>query len=128
MSTRDLIDAIETGDSVAIQTAFEQSVSSRIADRMDTMRQVVAQNMFKSPVAESAEETEQVNEDTDLEEAADPSKVGDSHIHVQSVGGGKYKVHAVGKKFADGIKAGEHLTDTDLDDFQEMGGKIKHVK
>lgn len=56
------------------------------------------------------------------------AKVGDSHIHVSPVGGGKYKVHAVGSKFASGIKVGEHLTDTHLDDFAEMGGKIKHVK
>ena len=56
------------------------------------------------------------------------AKVGDSHIHVSPVGGGKYKVHAVGSKFSDGIKVGEHLTDTHLDDFAEMGGKIKHVK
>lgn len=39
-----------------------------------------------------------------------------------------YKVHAVGKNFADGIKKGEHLSDTELDDFAEMGGKIKHLK
>lgn len=48
-------------------------------------------------------------------------------LHVQPVGKGKYKVHAVGKNFADGIKAGEHLNDSELDDFHEMGGKIKHV-
>lgn len=64
----------------------------------------------------------------ELEEA-----VGDNHIHVQHVGGGKYKVHAVGKNFAGdedggGIKVGEHLSDSELDDFSEMGGKIKHVK
>lgn len=49
-------------------------------------------------------------------------------IHVSNAGGGKYKVHAVGKNFSSGIKVGEHLTDTHLDDFSEMGGKIKTVK
>lgn len=49
-------------------------------------------------------------------------------IHVSPVAGGKYHVHAVGKNFAHGMKVGEHLTDTHLDDFSEMGGKIKHVK
>lgn len=49
-------------------------------------------------------------------------------IHVSPVGGGKHKVHAVGKNFSHGIKVGEHLTDTHLDDFSEMGGKIKNVK
>lgn len=51
-------------------------------------------------------------------------------LHVSSVkkdGKQMYKVHKVGKNFASGIKAGEHLSDTELDDFHEMGGKIKHV-
>lgn len=54
-----------------------------------------------------------------------------SALHVKPVktaSGTKYKVHAVGKKFASGIKVGEHLSDTELDDFAEMGGKIKHIK
>jgi hypothetical protein len=47
---------------------------------------------------------------------------------VKTAGGTKYKVHAVGKNFSGGIKVGEHLSDTELDDFHEMGGKIKHIK
>lgn len=47
---------------------------------------------------------------------------------VKTASGTKYKVHAVGKNFSDGIKVGEHLSDTELDDFHEMGGKIKHIK
>lgn len=39
-----------------------------------------------------------------------------------------YKVHAVGAHLADGIKVGEHLTDTELDDAVDMGAKIKHIK
>lgn len=57
------------------------------------------------------------------EEAVHPNAV-----HVSDAGGGKYKVHAVGKNFAHGIKVGEHLTDTHLDDVSEMGGKVKMVK
>ena len=57
-----------------------------------------------------------------------PAKVHPNAIHVSDAGGGKYKVHAVGANHADGIKVGEHLSDTELDDFSEMGGKIKHVK
>lgn len=49
-------------------------------------------------------------------------------IHVSDAGGGKYKVHAVGSNFSHGVKVGEHLTDTHLDDFSEMGGKVKTVK
>ena len=52
-------------------------------------------------------------------------------LHVKPVtvnGQTKYKVHAVGSNFSDGIKKGEHLSDTELDDFSEMGGKVKHIK
>jgi hypothetical protein len=49
-------------------------------------------------------------------------------IHVSDAGGGKYKVHAVGSNFSHGVKVGEHLNDTHLDDFSEMGGKVKMVK
>lgn len=48
--------------------------------------------------------------------------------HVMVNGQPKYKVHAVGKDLADGIKHGEHLSDSELDDASEMGAKIKHVK
>lgn len=46
MSTRDLIDAIASGDSVAIEQTFNQEMSARIADRLDNMRIEVAKNMF----------------------------------------------------------------------------------
>lgn len=49
-------------------------------------------------------------------------------IHVSDAGSGKYKVHAVGSDFAHGIKVGEHLNDTHLDDATEMGAKIRLVK
>ena len=252
MSTRDLIDAIYSGDSVAVKSAFEQAISSRIADRLDTMRQDVAKNMFKGSVSESVEQIDELKsstlkryvnkaedsynkasdaktkakrdagmeradrkledkansrnpfkeeveldeadelmgreginrvnkkprpgqtnlrnipagnhpnsqnkysddtrdaqpqrlksaikgslgkhtkpnlpEEVELDEASgQPKAPKDNEIHVKHVDG-KYHVHAVGKDFAHGIKAGEHLSDTELDDFQEMGGKIKHVK
>ena len=60
-----------------------------------------------------------------------PTKIHPDALHVKQVKtkeGTRYKVHGVGKNFADGIKVGEHLSDTELDDFSEMGGKIKHVK
>jgi hypothetical protein len=54
-----------------------------------------------------------------------------NELHVSMVkkaGKTMYKVHHVGSNWSHGIKKGEHLTDTELDDFAEMGGKIKHVK
>lgn len=218
MSTRDLIDAIASGDSVAIQQSFETEVAGRIAERLDIMRQDVAKNMFNQQeeveldgedLEEEVEEIDEMsskekmkrglynkeeseeldelsgdtvasyhykagrdlakrggysasgsapatdadkqkvsarragmsralprimrsikNEDVDasIDEAMDGDKVHSNALHVKPIGGGKYKVHAVGKNFESGIKAGEHLSDTDLDDFREMGGKIKHVK
>ena len=51
------------------------------------------------------------------------------HVKPVSVNGKtKYKVHAVGSELSDGIKVGEHLSDTELDDASEMGAKIKHIK
>ena len=51
------------------------------------------------------------------------------HVKPVSVNGKtRYKVHAVGKELADGIKVGEHLSDTELDDANDMGAKIKHLK
>ena len=46
MSTRDLIDAIESGNSSAIQQHFQDAIMSRVAERLDTMRIEVAKNMF----------------------------------------------------------------------------------
>jgi hypothetical protein len=56
------------------------------------------------------------------------SKVHPMALHVKDVGNGKYKVHAVGKHLADGIKVGEHLSDSELDDATEMGAKVKMIK
>lgn len=56
------------------------------------------------------------------------SKVHPMALHVKDAGKGKYKVHAVGKNLADGIKVGEHLSDSELDDATEMGAKIKMIK
>jgi hypothetical protein len=64
----DIIDAIQSGDSVAIDDAFNKEMSARVSERLDTMRQDVAQNMFKS--AESVDlDTDVEAEDMDLEAA-----------------------------------------------------------
>lgn len=66
---------------------------------------------------------------TDIIEATSTIHPNAVHVKPVQVGGEtKYKVHAVGKNFSDGIKVGEHLSDSELDDFHEMGGKIKHIK
>jgi len=50
MSTRDLIDAIESGNSVEIQTTFEQAMAERIVAKLDDLRVQVAKNMFNESV------------------------------------------------------------------------------
>lgn len=58
-------------------------------------------------------------------------KVHPDAIHVKPVkvnGEQKYHVQAVGSNHAEHVKVGEHLSDSELDDFSEMGGRIKHVK
>ena len=77
MSTRDLIDAIESGNSSAIQQHFQDAVMSRVAERLDTMRIETAKNMFKSAVNESADFIHQVLADNDIN-----SKVMGNTVHV----------------------------------------------
>lgn len=47
MSTKDLIDAIAAGDSLAVQSEFENAMVQRVAECLDAMRVDVAANMFK---------------------------------------------------------------------------------
>lgn len=66
-----------------------------------------------------------------LKQITEASKIHPDALHVSPVkvdGKTKYQVKAVGKNFSDGIKVGEHLTDSHLDDATEMGAKIKHMK
>ena len=62
MSVRELIDAIASGDSLAVEQNFNAEMANRISERLDTMRIEVAKNMFKEQ-AEPVEEAEEVQED-----------------------------------------------------------------
>ena len=53
MSTLDLINAIEAGNSVDIEASFNDIMASKVSDRLDAMRADMSQNMFKA-----AEESE----------------------------------------------------------------------
>jgi hypothetical protein len=61
MSTRDLIDAIDSGDAVGIETAFNSVMVDKVAEKLDAMRTDMSQNMFRTPEqtteVESEEET-----------------------------------------------------------------------
>ena len=58
----ELIQAIDSGDSIAIDDAFNAEMASRISAKLDDMRIEVAQNMFK-PVQEQVEEVELTEEE-----------------------------------------------------------------
>jgi hypothetical protein len=60
MSTRDLIDAITSGDATGVETSFNSIMAAKVSDKIDSMRNDIAQNMFTSPT-EEAEEFETVD-------------------------------------------------------------------
>jgi len=63
MSTRDLIDAIDSGDAVGIETAFNSVMVDKVAEKLDAMRTDMSQNMFRTPEQSTevdAEDTEEI--------------------------------------------------------------------
>ena len=60
MSTRELVDALIAGDSIAIETNFNSAMSEKISAALDDYRVRVAQNMFG--VQETTEEDTTVDE------------------------------------------------------------------
>lgn len=72
MSTRDLIDAIQSGDSLEIENAFNSIMSAKVSDKIDAMRSDIAQTMFASEetIIDDEEEFEQLEE---VDESMDQS-------------------------------------------------------
>lgn len=56
---KDLIDAIASGDSVAIETAFNTEMATRISDRLEDMRVDVARGMFATESVKPEETSEE---------------------------------------------------------------------
>lgn len=67
MSTIDLINAIDAGDSEAIEKNFQELMADRVSAALDNKREELAQNMFKNPEA-SAETDDAVEDNTVTEE------------------------------------------------------------
>jgi len=57
MSTRDLIDAIQAGDSTKVDDAFNTVMVQKVSERLDAMRDDLSQNMFRA-VDSSTQDTE----------------------------------------------------------------------
>lgn len=58
MTTRELIDAIASGESVKIEDSFNNIMVDKVSERLDVMRNDLSQNMFRS--AEEVAEVEEV--------------------------------------------------------------------
>jgi hypothetical protein len=64
----DLIQAIDSGESIAIEAAFNQEMTTRISDRLDDMRMEVAQNMFNEAAKCKSKMKEESCDDDDEDE------------------------------------------------------------
>lgn len=67
-TTRDLIDALISGDSLAIETTFDDVMSQKVSAALDGAKEFIAQNMF-NPAADEPEEpfedsTQELNVDS----------------------------------------------------------------
>lgn len=62
MSTRELVDALIAGDSIAIENTFNTAMSEKISAALDDYRVKVAQNMFGVQEQEVTEEDTKVDE------------------------------------------------------------------
>lgn len=67
---QDLIKAIDSGDSQAIDAAFQAEMANRISTRLEDLRVSVAKGMFATEQAteETPEETEEIEEELTLED------------------------------------------------------------
>ena len=52
MSTKDLINAIATGDAIEIEATFNSVMAEKIAGAIEDRRMEVAQNLFSTPQQE----------------------------------------------------------------------------
>ena len=58
MSTRDLIDAIVSGEATEVETSFNNIMAAKVSEKLDAMRTDMAQTMFQTPGEPEEEETE----------------------------------------------------------------------
>jgi hypothetical protein len=67
MSTRDLIDAIETGETTKIEASFNDIMVAKVSERLDAMRNDMSQNMFRAPEAVEEISDEQVSDEVETQ-------------------------------------------------------------
>ena len=64
-TVKNLVDAIQAKDAIATETAFQAAMAEKISARLDSMRQDVAQSMFKTQEVEVS--TEEPTAETEAE-------------------------------------------------------------
>ena len=62
-TTRDLVDALVAGDSLAIETTFDGVMTSKVSAALDDAKEYVAKNMFTSPEELEVEVSEEPTEE-----------------------------------------------------------------
>ena len=65
--TKNLISAIASGDAAATETSFQDAMGSKISAKLETMRQEVAQAMFKTEQVFEDELSDETVETTETE-------------------------------------------------------------
>lgn len=68
-SIRNLIDAIDGGNSIEIENSFNSAMAAKVSDKLDAIRKDVAQMMFKNKDV-AVEETPQPTIETKTDEKA----------------------------------------------------------
>ena len=80
MGTKDLIDAIQSGDAEGIENTFQGIMSAKVGDKLDTMKKEMASNMFKTPEEQDEiagePEFEAQAEETPAEPVEEPAEDG----------------------------------------------------
>jgi hypothetical protein len=64
-TVKTLVDAIQAKDAIGTEAAFQAAMAEKISARLDSMRQDVAQSMFKTQEVEVS--TEEPNAETEVE-------------------------------------------------------------
>lgn len=62
-TTRDLVDALVAGDSLAIETTFDDVMTSKVSAALDDAKEYVAKNMFTTPEEPEVEASEEPTEE-----------------------------------------------------------------
>lgn len=68
-SIKNLIDAIDSGNSIEIENSFNSAMASKVSDKLDAIRKDVAQMMFKNKDVVTGE-TPVANVETTTDEKA----------------------------------------------------------